>query len=68
MDIHYDSDKMIFINSGDLSMFYREEDIVKCPYCGANYTAEYKNTICTVCTLSKVDAEALGLVTVTPHY
>ena len=33
----------------------------KCPYCGANYQSEFDGEICTVCSVSQIGVEALGL-------
>ena len=58
----YDERNPFVICAGTLKPIYRGSDLVRCPYCGAAYTPDFKGKLCTTCGLSEVGLETLGLV------
>jgi coatomer protein complex subunit alpha (xenin) len=64
--VDYDPSTPFVLCAGSLTAIYKGStasgDIVRSPYCGANYSARFKGTVCVVDGMSSVGLETLGLV------
>jgi hypothetical protein len=56
----YDDDFVYKICPKSLKI-HKTKEIVKCPYCSANYSKEFDGNKCDVCNLSQIGVETLGL-------
>ncbi|KAF4656405.1 hypothetical protein FOL47_009008 [Perkinsus chesapeaki] len=58
-----DTDPKLTICSRSMSVIYpnRGEAVVRCPYCNADYKAEFAGSLCDVCQLSEIGARVLGV-------
>ncbi len=60
--IDYDERTSFSLCASSLTPLYKGTEIVRSPYCGATYSAQFKGTICVIDGLSLVGTETLGLV------
>ncbi|KAF4680391.1 hypothetical protein FOZ60_013580 [Perkinsus olseni] len=58
-----DTDPKLIICSRTMTVINpsRGEALVRCPYCNANYKAQYAGSLCDVCQLSEIGARVLGV-------
>jgi coatomer protein complex subunit alpha (xenin) len=47
--------------AGSLTVIGPNDVVIKCPFCGALFTVDYKGKLCPVCELSEIGANTLGL-------
>lgn len=59
--LNYDSLNPFSICAASYKPLYKGKPDVKCPLCEASYTTNYKGSLCTVCTVSAVGSDSLGL-------
>jgi len=57
----YDDDCVFMINPASFTL-HRANNTLPCPFCKARYAKEAAESICSVCKLGKVGADALGPV------
>ena len=58
----YDEQKAFSLDCVALTPIFRDEELLKCPLCGATYRAESKNKVCSVCGLAQIGVDTVGLV------
>ncbi|KAF4708187.1 hypothetical protein FOZ63_024518, partial [Perkinsus olseni] len=58
-----DTDPRLIICSRTMTVINpsRGEALVRCPYCNANYKAQYAGSLCDVCQLSEIGSRVLGV-------
>lgn len=59
--LHYDEHNPFSLCADTHKPIYRGKASVKCPFCQASYVPEYQNRLCTVCTVSEVGKDCIGL-------
>lgn len=62
VELNYDSRNPFVVCSATFSPIYRGTKDVACPMCGAKYVASEAGSVCQVCQLGQVGADATGLV------
>ena len=62
METGYDEQKAFSLDCVALTPIFRDEELLKCPLCGATYRAESKNKVCSVCGLAQIGVDTVGLV------
>jgi len=60
-DVDYDDRREFVVECGELKPLYAGEPKVTCPYCAAAYCPASDGTICAICSIGKVGANAEGL-------
>ncbi|KAA8491996.1 Coatomer subunit alpha [Porphyridium purpureum] len=60
-EIDYDDRRDFVLNMGTLQPLYTGSPRDECPLCAAQYSPEFKSTVCVVCKVAKVGASAEGL-------
>ncbi len=53
--------------SKDFAPIYKGAPLIRCPYCFAAYPPECKDSVCSICLVSTVGTETLGLVSHQPR-
>ena len=56
----YDDDLVYKICPKKLKI-HKNKEVLKCPYCLANYSKEFDGKLCDICNLSQIGLETLGL-------
>ncbi|KAI1280548.1 Coatomer subunit alpha [Halotydeus destructor] len=59
--VEYDEHNPFAICGRSFKPIYRGKQEVKCPLCDTSYLPEYKDTVCTVCTVAQVGKDCIGL-------
>ena len=59
--MEYDEHNPFAICAGSYKPVYRGKPEEKCPFCLATYTPRFRGSLCTVCSISEVGKESLGL-------
>ena len=62
VELEYDSRNPFVVCAATFTPIYRGTADVACPTCGARFVKEQEGTVCPVCNLGKVGADATGLV------
>ena len=62
VELDYDSRNPFVVCAATFTPIYRGTADVACPTCGARFVKEQEGTVCPVCNLGKVGADATGLV------
>ena len=60
--IDYDERTAFSLCASTLTPLYKGTEVVRSPYCGATYSAQFKGSLCVIDGLSLVGTETLGLV------
>ena len=55
-------DKPYGVECAQLLPLYREDDKIECPYCHASYRKDQMKQLCSICGLSQVGVETVGIV------
>ena len=55
-------DKPYGVECAQLLPLYREDDKIECPYCHASYRKDQMKKLCSICGLSQVGVETVGIV------
>jgi coatomer protein complex subunit alpha (xenin) len=58
LPVDYDPFTPFVVCASSFQPIYRGQPQCVCPYCQATYKPEFKGTICSVCTISKVGGVA----------
>eukprot|EP00657_Telonema_sp_P-1_P009167 TRINITY_DN3340_c0_g1_i6.p1 TRINITY_DN3340_c0_g1~~TRINITY_DN3340_c0_g1_i6.p1 ORF type:complete len:1213 (-),score=418.95 TRINITY_DN3340_c0_g1_i6:266-3904(-) len=61
IQMDYDERNPFTVCAGSMKPIYRGNPSVSCPLCAVRYFPQYNDTICTVCSVSKVGANVPGL-------
>jgi len=61
--LSFDERNPFVLDCSDLVPIYKGTPFAICAFCGSNYKAEMKGSICLTCRLSVIGVETLGLVT-----
>ena len=60
VNLDFDDQRPFRICAASYTPIYEDQPTISCPLCGANFKYNYRNTLCTVCQLARVDAPASG--------
>eukprot|EP00163_Fabomonas_tropica_P030426 TRINITY_DN6854_c0_g1_i2.p1 TRINITY_DN6854_c0_g1~~TRINITY_DN6854_c0_g1_i2.p1 ORF type:complete len:1127 (-),score=252.92 TRINITY_DN6854_c0_g1_i2:190-3570(-) len=60
--LNYDPKNPFLICAHSLEPIFRGSSLERCPFCAAPVKTEHKGVLCPTCTISKIGAEATGLV------
>ena len=64
ISLEYDQYNPFTICAASLTPIYEGSPKLQCPYCEASYNLKYQDSLCTICQISKVGAQANGIINI----
>jgi coatomer protein complex subunit alpha (xenin) len=61
VQLNYDPNGRFDVCGASLTPIAQGKELLRCPYCGTGYGAEYKGRVCDTCSISSVGVETVGL-------
>lgn len=62
MDTGVTLDRVYVLDCATMQPMDHSAEIVKCPFCGVSYAVENKGKLCSICGMSQIGLETVGLV------